>query len=120
MSAFEQLLYKFSSRGILWPAIYGSVFGITVFPFGTFVSAFIGALIGYLLMLPIIGMFTPITYTVILAIAAITGLRSEDPFWGKVAAVLLVIHIIRSVALFILVRKYPGETLALDRQYQRR
>ena len=52
MSAVSNLLYRFSSRGLYWPAVYGSVFGINVFHFSTFVSAFLGATIGYLLIMP--------------------------------------------------------------------
>lgn len=120
MGIIANLIYRFSSRGMLWPAIYGSVFGICVFPFATFVSAFIGALIGYLLILPVIGIFTPVTYTVLLTVAAVVGCRAEDPFWGKAALILLAIHLFRTIAMFVLVRKYPGQTQALDAQYQRK
>ena len=120
MSAINQLLYRFSSRGIYWPAIFGSVFGNCVLPFSTFVSSLIGAFIGYLLILPGIGIISPITFTGILIAAAVVGCNSSDPFWGKVALVLLAIHIIRTITMIVLVRKYPAQTLALDSKYQRR
>ena len=88
--------------------------------FSTLVSAFIGALIGYLLMFPLIGIFTPITYTVLLAVATIVGHNSTDPFWGKAALIVLVIHLVRTISMFILVKKYPAQTQALDTQYQRK
>ena len=120
MGPLSQLVYRFSSRGIIWPAIYGSVFGICVFHFSTFVSALIGCLIGYLLILPFIGIFSPITFAGLLIAATIIGKHSADPFWGNVALVLLVIHIFRTIAMFTLVKKYPSQTQALDAQYQRR
>lgn len=120
MSIFSNLLYRFSSRGILWPAIYGSIFGICVLHFSTFVSAFIRALIGYLLMFPLIGIFTPITYTVMLTASAIVGHNSTGPFWGNAALIVLGIHLIRTIAMLILVKKYPAQTQALDSQYQKK
>ena len=120
MSAISQLLYRFSSRGLIWPAIFGSVFGNCVLPFSTFVSAFIGAFIGYLLILPGIGIISPITFAGILIAAAVVGCKSPDPFWGKVAIVLLVIHVFRTITMFVLVRKYPSQTMLMDADYQRR
>ena len=120
MSPFSQLIYRFSSRGLLWPAIYGSVFGICIFHFSTFISALIGCFIGYLLILPLIGIISPFTFAGLLIVASIIGQRSADPFWGKVALILLIIHIFRTVAMFVLVKKYPSQTQVLDAQYQRR
>ena len=120
MSTISQLLYRFSSRGLYWPAIFGAVFGICVLPFGTFVSALIGAFIGYLLILPGIGMIMPITFAGILIVAAVVGCKSPDSFWGKVAIVLLVIHVFRTITMFVLVRKYPSQTKIMDANYQRR
>lgn len=120
MSKISQLLYRFSSRGLYWPAIFGSVFGNCVLPFSTFISALIGAFIGYLLILPGIGMISPITFAGILIVAAVVGCISYDPFWGKVAIALLAIHIFRTVSILILVRKYPQQTMMMDAYYQRK
>lgn len=85
-----------------------------------FISALIGAFIGYLLILPGIGMISPITFAGILIVAAVVGCISSDPFWGKVAIALLAIQIFRTVSILILVRKYPQQTLMMDADYQRR
>ena len=120
MSTISQLLYKFSSSGLYWPAIFGSVFGNCVLPFSTFVSALIGGFIGYLLILPRIGIISPITFAGILIAAALVGCNSNDPFWGKVALVLLAIHIFRTITMIVLVRRYPMQTMMMDADYQRR
>ena len=120
MGALANLIYRFSSRGILWPALYGVVFGINVLPFGTILSAVLGVVIGYVLILPIIGMFTPITYSIMMIVAVIMGRNAANPIWETVAIVLLVIHIFRTVSMIYLVKKYPEQTRALDAQYQRR
>lgn len=120
MSPGNRLLYKFSSRGLLWPAILGAAAGMCLFHFSWYIDAIIGIVIGYLLIFPLIGIFTPFTYTVLLTAAAFVAHNRGLDTYSVTATVLLVIHLIRTISMLVLVRKYPAQTRDMDAEYQRR
>lgn len=120
MSPGCRLLYKFSSRGLLWPAIFGAAAGMCLFSFSWYINAIIGIVIGYLLIFPLIGIFTPVTYTVLLAAAAFVAHSRGLDTHSMTASILLAIHLIRTISMLVFVRKYPAQTRNMDAEYQRR
>lgn len=120
MSPGSRLLYKFSSRGLAWPAILGAVSGICLFGFKWYISAIIGIAIGYILIFPVLGMFSPITYTILLLTAAISAHIHGQYTYSTIAIVFLAIHLFRTITMFTLVKRYPEQTRLMDAEYQRR
>lgn len=86
----------------------------------SYINAIIGIVIGYLLIFPLIGIFTPVTYTVLLAAAAFAAHSRGLDTYSMTASILLMIHLIRTISMFVLVRKYPAQTRNMDADYQRR
>lgn len=111
--------YKFCSRGLFWLPLYGAIFGMNVIPLGYLWGALIGGVIGIaLIFIPVINLLTPILYFLLLVIALIVGLIKGNIFNGILAAIVLVIHVFRTLSTFYYARKYPNQTKYLDAQYQ--
>ena len=117
---FTVLIYKFCSRGLFWLPLYGAVFGMNVIPLGNLWGALIGGAISLLLifLLPMLGIFTPILFLVMLITAIIVGFVGGDIFRGLLASVFLAIHLFRTFMSAYLARKYPLQTRIMDNEYQ--
>lgn len=120
MSSGSRLLYKFSSRGLAWPAILGAVSGLCLFGYRWYISAIIGIAIGYILILPVLGIFSPVTYTILLLAAAVVAHMHGLDTYSTMAIAFLAIHIFRTITMFTLVKRYPEQTRMMDAEYQHR
>ena len=110
------MLYKFSSRGIIWPLLCGSAFGIVVFPFSTFIDSFIGIVLAYVIMF-IFPRIANILFIILAGVSAFIGLKQPDNFWGIYSLVLFSILLLRTLVMGVLRLKYPEQTMLLDMEY---
>lgn len=109
-------LYKFSTRGIIWPLLCGAAFGRVTLPFSTFISSFLGIMLAYIIMLifPRIG---NILFIILAGVSAYIGLKSSDNFWGIYSLILFAILLFRTLVMGLIRLKYPEQAIMLDMQY---
>ena len=118
MNVLFVYLYKFSSRGLLWPVLFGSVFGLNVLPFNNLINSCIGILIGCLLSLPFAELYSASAFCILLLIASFVGNGPYGALWSGLAPALLCIHIIRIAIRQVLGHKFPKQTVEMDSDYQ--